>query len=215
MDGQTQRIQLVSADNSMALGHRIQVMPRHSSLVNKTNETGSFKTCPPQSGESGSVDICSRSGVKRRASCSSPPQHQKEGMWCSLVWGLTLCERALLTRWQESQTTLMSLNFFLCYFNTTTEVSNHIFSLTTLIFLYRKVSKWARVKHSPPKYCVYLVVNWRILCIHNYECDYSLNGGALQGRAIYSFLKMCIHYSFLQLIWNPTLQGSQQQCLKR
>lgn len=43
MDGQTQRIQLVSADNSMALGHRIQVMQRHSLRINKDNETGSSK----------------------------------------------------------------------------------------------------------------------------------------------------------------------------
>lgn len=180
MDGQTQRIQLVSADNSMALGHRIQVRPRHSSLINKANETGSSKTWyrpPPQKWREWQCWhlrcrvhflLVSRSDVTRRASGLSPPQHQKEEVWWSLVWGLTLCERTLLTLWLESQTTLMSLHFFLCYFNTTTEVSNHIFSPTTLIFLYPQVSKWARVKHCPPRYCVYWVVNWRILCIHNY-----------------------------------------------
>lgn len=124
MDGQTQRIQLVSADNSMALGHRIQVRPRHSSLINKANETGSSKTWyrPPSKWREWQCWhlrcrvhflLVSRSDITRRASGSSPPQHQKEEVWWSLVWGFTLCERTLLTLRQESQTTLMSLHLFL------------------------------------------------------------------------------------------------------
>lgn len=149
MDGQTQRIQLVSADNSMALGHRIQVMPWHGLPFIRTNETGNSKnmdTPPPfspkwrewQCWRLFSSKRCrvhflfiSHSEVTRRACCSSPPQHQKKEVWWSLVWGLThfvkehfwLCGRKVKPLWCH----LM----FLCYFNITKDVSKHIFSLLT------------------------------------------------------------------------------------
>lgn len=119
MDGQTQRIQLVSADNSMALGHRIQVMQWHRLRISKDNETESSKawhSFPPSKVARLAASIffffskrCSvhflfigHTEVTRGACCSSPPQHQKEEVWWSLVWGFAFCERTVPPLWQEA-----------------------------------------------------------------------------------------------------------------